>query len=38
MDIMFLDRESLLHIVDTATRFSAAAFLGNEINQSVEGR
>ena len=37
MDLMFLDGKALLHIVDTATRFSAAAFLDDDFNQSVEG-
>ena len=40
MDLMFLDGKPVLHIVDTATRFSAATFLdahGEEYGQSVEG-
>jgi hypothetical protein len=27
IDLMFLDGNAVLHVVDTATRFSAAAFL-----------
>ena len=37
MDLMFLDGKALLHIVDTATRFSAATFLDGDFDQSVEG-
>ena len=40
MGMMFLDGKAVLHIVDTATRFSAATFLdanGGEYGQSVEG-
>ena len=36
IDLMFIDSEAILHIVDTATRFSAAVFL-REYGQSVEG-
>lgn len=37
---MFLEGKSVLHIVDTATRFSSATFLdahGKSYGQSVEG-
>ena len=37
MDLMFPNRKALLQIVDTATRFSAAAFLDEDFDQSVEG-
>ena len=37
MDLLSLDGKALLHIVDTATRFSAAAFLDEDFDQSVEG-
>ena len=40
IDLMFLDGKAVLHIVDTATRFSAATFLdshGEKYGQSVEG-
>lgn len=40
IDLMFLDNCSVLHVVDTATRFSAATFLdkhGETYGQSVEG-
>ena len=36
IDLMFIDSEVVLHVVDTATRFSAATFL-KEYGQSVEG-
>ena len=39
MDLMFLDGEAVLHIIDTATRFSASAFLdahGSSYDQSVD--
>ena len=40
IDLMWLDGKAVLHIVDTATRFSAASFLdssGQDYGQSVEG-
>ncbi len=40
IDLMFLDSKAVLHIVDTATRFSAATFLdshGETYGQSVDG-
>jgi len=40
MDLMFIDNQAILHIVDTATRFSAACYLdsnGAEYGQSLEG-
>ena len=37
MDLMFLDGKALHRIVDTALRFSAAAFLDEDFDQSVEG-
>lgn len=40
MDLMFINNQSILHIVDTATRFSAATFLdtnGAEYGQTIEG-
>ena len=37
MDLMFLDGKALLHIFDSATRFSSAAFLDKDFDQSVEG-
>ena len=36
MDLMLLDEKTLLHIVDTATCFSAAASLDEDFDQSVE--
>ena len=36
MHLMFLDGKDLLHIADTATRVSAAAFLDEDFAQSVE--
>ena len=40
MDLMFLDGKAVLHVIDTATRFSAATFLdshGQNYGQSTEG-
>ena len=40
MDLMFLNGKAVLHIIDTATRFSAATFLdahGSSYGQSVDG-
>ena len=40
MDLMFIEGKAILHIVDTATRFSSAIFLdsqGNNYGQSVNG-
>ena len=40
IDLMFLDGKAVLHIIDTATRFSAATFLdshGETYGQSVDG-
>ena len=37
MDLMYLDEKALLHIVDTANRFSAAIFLDEDFDQTVEG-
>ena len=40
MDLMFIEGKALLHIVDTATRFSSAIFLdsqGHNYRQSVNG-
>ncbi len=40
LDLMWIDGKAVLHIVDTATRFSAATFLdsnGSTYGQSVEG-
>ena len=36
IDLMFIDSEAVLHVVDTATRFSAATFL-KDYGLSVEG-
>lgn len=40
MDLTFIDGKAILHIVDTATRFSAAIFLdahSMDYGQSVDG-
>ena len=40
IDLMFLDGKAVLHVIDTATRFSSAIFLdahGATYGQSVEG-
>lgn len=41
MDVMFLDRKTLLHMIATATRFSASTLLDSLTDfcgQSVEDR
>jgi hypothetical protein len=37
IDLMFIESIAILHIIDTATRFSGAIYLNNEYGQSVEG-
>ena len=37
MDFMFINGEALLHIVDSAPRFSSAAFLNKDFDQNIEG-
>lgn len=37
MDLMFWDGKAVLHIVDSANRFSTAAFFDDDFDQSVEG-
>ena len=40
MDLMFIDRNAILHVLDTATRFSSATFLdsnGSEYGQTAYG-